>query len=149
MRFGQILGLSLLLAAAALGGCGEDDEAPSRPAATTTTSSSGGIELTIRYDDGAGKEATAILTCRTGLQRAGGFLNGKAPVGELCAEARSIKQLLTTQPDTDRVCTQIYGGPETARVTGTIDGEPVDRRFTRTNGCEIADFTAAAGLLQP
>ena len=47
------------------------------------------------------------------------------------------------------MCTQIYGGPETARVTGTINGKKVDRRFTRTNGCEIADFTDAAGLLQP
>ena len=47
------------------------------------------------------------------------------------------------------MCTQIYGGPEQARVTGTIDGKKVDRRFTRTNGCEIADFDAAKGLLQP
>jgi len=57
--------------------------------------------------------------------------------------------LLTTQPDQDRVCTQIYGGPETARVSGTIDGEKVDRRFERTNGCAIADFNRAGELLQP
>ena len=52
-------------------------------------------------------------------------------------------------PTQQRVCTQIYGGPETARVTGTIDGEKVDRRFTRTNGCEIDDFNRAGELLQP
>ena len=149
MRIGPALGLSLLaLAAAAVGGCGEDDDPPARPAATTTTAA-GGIDLAIRYDDGAGKEQTALLTCRDSVQRAGGFLNGKAPVSELCETARSLKQLLTTQPEKDRMCTQIYGGPETARVTGTIDGEKVDRRFTRTNGCEVADFTAAAALLQP
>jgi hypothetical protein len=148
MSLGRALGLGLVLAAAALGGCGEDDEPPARPGATTTTSS-GEIELSIRYDDGAGKKATALLTCRGNVQRAGGFLDGKAPVSELCAKARSIRQLLTTQPDKDRMCTQIYGGPETARVTGTIDGQSVDRRFARTNGCDIADFTAAAALLQP
>ena len=70
-------------------------------------------------------------------------------MSELCAQARSLAALLTTQPEQDRACTQIYGGPQTARVTGTIDGVKLDRRFTRTNGCEIADFTRAAALLQP
>ena len=70
-------------------------------------------------------------------------------MSELCATARSLSKLLTTQPAKDRMCTQIYGGPQTARVTGTIDGQPVDRRFTRTNGCELADFSAAEALLRP
>ena len=70
-------------------------------------------------------------------------------MAELCAQARGLAALLTTQPAKDRACTQIYGGPETAHVTGTIDGRKVDRRFARTNGCEIADFTRAAGLLRP
>jgi len=148
MRFGQVLGLGLLLAAAALGGCGEDDDPPARPAATTTTSS-GGIELKVDYDDGAGERRTGELVCRSGEVRASGALfDGRAPAG-LCSKARELTELLTTQPEKDRMCTQIYGGPETARVTGTINGKPVDRRFARTNGCEIADFTAAAGLLQP
>ncbi len=90
-----------------------------------------------------------MLTCRAGLERAGGFLDGKAPASELCAQARTLRRLLTTQPDEGRVCTQIYGGPQAARVRGAIDGERVDRRFTRTNGCEIADFAAASALLQP
>ena len=51
--------------------------------------------------------------------------------------------------DEGRACAQIYGGPETAVVTGTIDGDAVKRRFTRTNGCELADYKRAAGLLQP
>jgi hypothetical protein len=35
------------------------------------------------------------------------------------------------------VCTQIYGGPQTARVRGRVDGREVDGRFARNNGCEI------------
>ncbi|MFF7244798.1 SSI family serine proteinase inhibitor [Embleya sp. NPDC008237] len=35
-------------------------------------------------------------------------------------------------------CTMIYGGPATARITGTWAGRPVDAGFNRTNGCEIA-----------
>ena len=148
--------LALLLALAALGGCGDEDDEPAAPATTstpvtppTTSTPADGIELSIRYDDGAGRAQSATLTCRGGVQRAGGFLERKTTASGLCAEARSLAELLTTQPDEDRVCTQLYGGPETARVTGTIDGKTVDRRFTRTNGCEIADFMRAAALLQP
>ena len=146
---GRGLAIALCLSVAALGGCGDADDEPAAP--TTTSTPGGAIELSIRYDDGAGKPATAILTCRGNVQRAGGFLNGKAPVGELCATARSrsIRALLTSPPDRQRVCTEIYGGPETARVTGSLDVTKVDRRFTRTNGCEIADFARAAAVLQP
>ena len=35
-------------------------------------------------------------------------------------------------------CTEIYGGPEIADVQGTFRGKPVNTRFLRTNGCEIA-----------
>jgi len=142
-------GLLVLLALAALAGCGEDEDEPGAAAPQSTSTPAGGVELSIRYDDGDGRRETAILTCRANVQRAGGFLNGKAPVSELCAQARSLSELLTTQPAKGRMCTQIYGGPQTARVTGTIDGEKVDRRFTRTNGCELADFERAAALLQP
>ncbi|WP_308405574.1 SSI family serine proteinase inhibitor [Streptomyces tardus] len=38
----------------------------------------------------------------------------------------------------DAVCTQRYGGPQTARVTGTWAGREVSADFERTNGCEIA-----------
>jgi len=145
---GLALALVLGLAIAPLGGCGDaDDEEPAAPRTTTAASST--IELSIRYDDGAGRRETASLSCRANGQRAGGFLDGKGSVGNLCAKARAIRALLTTAPDQGRVCTQIYGGPQTAQVTGTIDGEKVDRRFTRTNGCEIADFDAASALLQP
>lgn len=145
------LALALGLAVAALGGCGDaDDEPPARPAATPPAAGRA-IELTIAYEDGAGAKTTGTLTCRDGDERTTGALAGarRPSAATLCARARAITAVLTTQPEKGRVCTQIYGGPETARVTGTIDGKTVDRRFTRTNGCEIADFQRAAGLLQP
>lgn len=146
----RALGLGLLLAAAALSGCGEgDDPGATQPPATTTTSA-GEIALKVEFDEGpGGKRTTGELTCRDGEASASGALfDGKAAAA-LCTQARQLAELLTTQPAKDRMCTQIYGGPETARVTGTIDGTKVDRRFARTNGCEIADFDAAAGLLRP
>jgi len=140
--------LLLGLTAGALSGCGDDDDEPAA-AQTAPTPASGAIELSIRHDDGAGHEETGTLTCRPSEPRAGGFLTRRTTADELCAKARAIKALLTTQPERQRACTQIYGGPETAQITGTIDGVKVDRRFSRTNGCEIADFNDAGELLQP
>lgn len=139
--------LAVLLAGAlAAGGCGEEEE----PAAQrTSTAASDAIELTIVHDDGSGRPTTGTLTCRGADQRAAGALDGRASPAELCAQARGNAELFTGAPDRSRACTQIYGGPETARVTGTIGREQVDRRFSRTNGCEIADYARAAGLLAP
>jgi hypothetical protein len=49
----------------------------------------------------------------------------------------------------DSVCTQIYGGPEEAEILGTLNGEQVDARFSRQNGCEIDRWMRMAGILQP
>ena len=37
----------------------------------------------------------------------------------------------------DVACTEIYGGPQVAEVSGTHKGKPVLARFNRSNGCEI------------
>jgi hypothetical protein len=47
----------------------------------------------------------------------------------------------------DLACTQQYGGPERARVMGTVDGTPVSAELTRANGCEIARWDSLAPLL--
>ncbi|MFF0751098.1 SSI family serine proteinase inhibitor [Streptomyces sp. NPDC004267] len=36
-----------------------------------------------------------------------------------------------------QLCTQQYGGPATARITGNWQGRSIDARFSRANGCEI------------
>ena len=35
-------------------------------------------------------------------------------------------------------CTEVYGGPQVAEVHGTFQARPVNTRFTRTDGCQIA-----------
>ena len=49
-------------------------------------------------------------------------------------------------PD-DMACTDIFGGPESARVTGELRGKPVESDFGRSNGCEISRWDAVADLL--
>jgi hypothetical protein len=47
------------------------------------------------------------------------------------------------------VCTQIYGGPQVARVTGTVAGQRVRATFSRTDGCQIARWAKLSPWLLP
>jgi hypothetical protein len=47
----------------------------------------------------------------------------------------------------DAACTQVYGGPETATVRGTVRGRPVELSLSRTDGCRIAQWDRLAPLL--
>ena len=44
------------------------------------------------------------------------------------------------------MCTDIYGGPEEAIVTGTFRGQKVWAHFTRRDGCAIARWNRIAFL---
>lgn len=45
------------------------------------------------------------------------------------------------------VCTQQYGGPEYAELTGSVDAVPVSLEFTNTDGCQIARWNSLQTLL--
>ncbi|MEU6310264.1 SSI family serine proteinase inhibitor [Streptomyces sp. NPDC047014] len=47
----------------------------------------------------------------------------------------------------DQICTKQYGGPATARVTGTWKGQKVNATFRRTDGCEIRRWDELEPLL--
>jgi hypothetical protein len=49
----------------------------------------------------------------------------------------------------DAVCTEIYGGPQRARVTGLLAGKHVWATFTRTNGCNISRWNRLSPWLLP
>ncbi len=115
------------LVIAALGGCGGDDREPARGGAPT-------VDLVISVMSPQGTRETELECDPSARSRP-------------CETARRLADFLAKQPPRDRVCTQIYGGPETARVRGTIGDRRIDRRFSKTNGCEIADWQRAEPLL--
>ena len=119
--------------------CGDDESGSS--------SSDQTVNLTVSVKDGEGKEVKGTLKCEEGSAEGSGFLESSA--AEHCQAARGLEQLLTTQPPKDRVCTQIYGGPQTARITGTFGAQDVARSLSRTNGCEIEDWKQVDALLAP
>jgi hypothetical protein len=119
--------LPALLAATAISACGADDEQPAEPSRPATTQLR--VEVT-----GAGPDPVRVgLTC-----------GGSEP----CDRSRLHKLSgIVKRDDAKQACTQQYGGPERARVTGTLEGEPVDITVTRENGCEIADYQALFAAL--
>lgn len=47
------------------------------------------------------------------------------------------------------VCTEIYGGPQLARVVGTVAGKRVWATFSRSNGCNISRWDRLSPWLLP
>lgn len=51
------------------------------------------------------------------------------------------------EPGPPKRCTQQYGGPQRALITGTFGGRAVHTELSLTDGCEIARWRALAPLL--
>ena len=123
-RFALIAACGLLLAA---GGCGGDDEAdPGRPAAAD-------LSVTVWPSGPDGPARRDHVAC--------------ARVNEFDPRCRHLSRARLRPVPPNVACTEIYGGPATDRVRGTLYGSPVNFRFSRTNGCEIARWERNAALL--
>jgi hypothetical protein len=123
----------IVLAAIPLPGCGS---ASSEPEATPSTS----LTITARWAPGA-KPIVRTLRC----DPAGGTLRSPASA---CARLETLAHpFAETPPDT--LCTDIYGGPENAKVAGTFEGAPVSTTFAQRNGCEIARWQRHRFLFPP
>jgi hypothetical protein len=125
-----------MLLLAAVAGCGSVGAAPGTPTPT------GQDELVIVARTGEAPAVTWQLTC----DPPHGSHPDPATACRVLAEHGD--EALPAVPG-NTACTQIYGGPETATITGTWRGQPVNSSFTRTNGCEIARWSALTGLLPP
>jgi hypothetical protein len=105
------------------------------------TAGDGAYDLTVVFDDGH----DSVVTWRLTSDPSGGdHPDSGAARRALLAHPAALRPV-----PKDQLCTQIYGGPATARVTGTWQGQPVASRFSLVNGCEIARWRALTGLLPP
>ena len=106
---------------------------PSPPAAALT-------DLTIVINNGSGETKTWRLTCDPPA--------GTHPNPAAACRALETNGAAALPPVAkDKACTQIYGGPETATISGTWQGERVISRFARTDGCQINRWKLLEGLL--
>jgi hypothetical protein len=106
----------------------------------------GNAELAIVVNPSETEPALSYtLVCQDGLPAA----ESKHPEAEAaCAALKSKPELLNPPArSTDQACTEQYGGPQRASVTGVVDGTPVEVSFARRNGCEIAAWNTAVDVL--
>lgn len=111
-------------------------------ATATATASTAPIALKIEFRADAGSKPR-VLTLRCGI-RATGTLPRPAVA---CARLRRLGPTAFRPTPPGMACTEIYGGPSTARITGTYLGSPVWVRLGRANGCEIARWERVGFLL--
>lgn len=128
----RALALAGLLLAAVAGGCGADEGS----AAESATE----LRITL-WPQGEGKRPTRRYTLR--CNPAGGTL---PRARRACEALGRLRRAFAPVPRT-MACTELYGGPSEALVTGTFAGRPVRARFDRTDGCRIARWDRHRFLL--
>ncbi len=138
--------LGALLAAAALpllmAGCGASSDSGSvTPQAPVSASATGsGTDLKIVVTDGAKTVSTWTLTCDP--------MGGTHPhPDKACAALAENGRTALPPVAKGMMCTMIFGGAQTATLSGTWAGKSVDSAFSRKNGCEISRWKALEGLL--
>lgn len=125
---------ALLLTGAlvALAACSDDGDVAAGTAQTSLT-------ITVDLGDGSAAQEWA-LTCDPP--------GGTHPQPEAgCAALGAVDPTVFGPVGPGQACTQIYGGPETATIRGTWNGQPVDASFARNDGCEIARWDAVGEIL--
>ena len=96
-------------------------------------------QLTVRVDpDGKGPEPArqARISCDA---------DGR---GEGCAAAAGLRPADFEPTAADVACTEQFGGAQTAKVSGSLEGERVEGSFSRHDGCEIARWDKLAAVLE-
>ncbi len=104
------------------------------------------VDLTVRLTEAPGAPERSFR-----LLAGGGAVHAGSTVPDPAAALEALRQhgeeIFFPQPGPPKLCTQQYGGPQVAVVTGRYAGRKVRCEFSRTDGCEIARWRALAPLL--
>lgn len=105
--------------------------------------------LRVRYENpDAGIEADYTISCDATATLSGDDVTVDAE--DACdALDDSVVVDRLVEPPTDRVCTEVYGGADTAEIGGTINESAVETTVDRTNGCGIGDWDDVLDALLP
>ena len=95
--------------------------------------------------DAAAEPVQYVLECVDGAPGPASTLPGAEAA--CAALGRLGTEFFTARPNKDVICTQQYGGPQTASITGDLDGTSVLASFSLTDGCEISRWDKVRDLL--
>ena len=130
--------LAAAAAIVALPACGEGDDSTATTAPASPPAAAGGTDVVVTLDaDGKGGEQPQqqVVTCPGA---------GK----DVCDAIADLPPNPAAEVPPDAACTQIYGGPDTLVLQGRINGELVDARLDRGDGCQIERFDRFVPMLQ-
>lgn len=167
-----LLALALLTAAVLAAGCGDDDETVSTgdPAVDDGTATDGEpadgepadgdeplgggpypiADLNIAYEHpDEGVSFTYRITCLGDTATITGDVEIDERDACLALAEPEVQTRLVDGPPADQVCTEQYGGPDVAVITGTLDEQSVDTTVDRTDGCGISTWDDLLGAVLP
>jgi hypothetical protein len=111
--------------------------------ALATTPMSTSLRVTY-WEDGANTASQVTWTLRCNPAR------GSLPRPRVACRRLAVGGTKLFAPlRLDTVCTEIYGGPQRARVVGVVAGKRVWATFARTNGCAIGRWNRISPWLLP
>ncbi len=138
--------LLLLLALLSLTACASPAGPSAAEPSTASDPAAGGIsqadnDLQVEFDRGDGTEPESwTLSCV-------GVVEGSHPQAEAaCAQLAGMADPFAPL-GADLVCTEQYGGPQTAHVIGRWKGQPVDLELSRVDGCSISQWDSLVPLV--
>ena len=145
----RVLPLLLLVPAVVLGACGSpasDGSSGAPPSGATDDGAAAGIsqaENDLRIDvdrgDGSPPESWTLICV--------GVVEGTHPQAQAaCDHLAGMDDPFAPIPE-DVMCTEQYGGPETAHVTGRWRGDAVDLELSRVDGCRISQWDSLGPVL--
>ena len=124
----------VILALAAAVGCGAGSAAQNASPAPTD------LKITV-WPNGRAEGDAKKFTLRCG-PAAGSLPKAATACSKLGTLSRPFGPV-----SSDAVCTEQYGGPQQALITGRLRGNPVWATFSATNGCQISRANKIAFLL--
>jgi hypothetical protein len=103
--------------------------------------------LTLSYHPSLSSQVTFTVSCLA-HSISGNYPNKNATglhpnTKAICAAIAKQGTRLFAPVPAGIACSQIYGGPETATITGTVKGRKINSAFRRTDGCQVARWNTA------
>ncbi|GAA3011425.1 SSI family serine proteinase inhibitor [Streptomyces fulvorobeus] len=96
------------------------------------------MRMTVTVTDSGDRAADGTFELVCGTDRAGGTHAKAQAACDRLAKARAADENPFLPTPAGAMCTQIHGGPATARIVGTWQGKHFSAHLNRVNGCEIS-----------
>ncbi|MDX1498883.1 MAG: hypothetical protein R3176_03235 [Woeseiaceae bacterium] len=107
------------------------------------------VTVTVEHPDRSPLSYT--VTCAEDAATLAGSADVDAAAACAALARPEVQKRLFAGPPADRMCTEIYGGPDTAYGHGNVNGRRFEFAADRTDGCAISEWDGLLGdiLIDP